>query len=186
MQKLSSIEFRRKIHSMGTIEDLKNSGDYIVQFVKNKYRHSSSRALYESKDCVDRFLKGLDEVISSFETPESLAKIKIWILTYIDNPSGVALLGNDPESSLYKFIHFNYTEINMSFNEFYQNYANTINGFLNKNHVSRALNALGINPVMRKIKLATDGGKRKCVMMIQVTREELSEILKKNGLITVS
>src|SRR5690349_14301019 len=168
MQKLSSIEFRRKIHSMGTIEDLKNSGDYIVQFIFNKYRH---------RDCVDRFLKGLDEVISSFETPESLAKIKIWILTYVDNPSGVTLLGNDPESSLYKFIHFNYTEINMSFNEFYQNYANTINNFLNKNHVSRALNALGINPVMRKIKLTTDEGKRKCVMMIQVTREELSEIL---------
>ena len=174
MQKLSSIEFRRKIHTMKTMEDLKNSGEYIAQFVKNKYRY---------REYVDRFLKGLDEVVSSFET---LEKIKIWILTYIDNPSGVALLGDDPESSLYKFIHFNYTEINTSFSEFYQNYANTIDNPLNKNHISRALNALGINPVMRKIKLATDIGKRKCVMMIHVTGEELSDILKKNGIITVS
>ena len=172
MQKLSSIVFRHKIHSIKTMEDLTKCGEYITQFVKNKY---------QNKEYVDRFLKGLDEVVN---TGSDIERIKIWILTYIDDPSGVALLGNDPETSLYKFIHFNYTEINMSFNDFYQNYTNTVNDFLNKNHVSRALNALGINPVMRKIKL--EDGKRKCTMMIHVVQEELSEILKKNGLITVS
>jgi len=171
MQKLSSIVFRHKIHSINTIEDLTKCEEYITQFVKNKY---------QNKEYVDRFLKGLDEVVCP---SSNIDATKIWILTYIDGPSGVALLGNDPETSLYKFIHFNYTEINMSPNDFYQNYTNTINDFLNKNHVSRALNALGINPVMRKIKL---DGRRKCTMMIHVAQEELSEILKKNGIITVS
>lgn len=175
MQKLSSIEFRRKIHSIKTIEDLKKSGNYIVQFIKNRS---------QNKEYIDKFLKGLDETISRYETMDDIAKIKIWILTYTDDSSGVALLENEPESSLYKFIHFNYTEINTSFNEFYQNYANTIPSPLNKNHVSRALNALGINPVIKKIKL--ENNKRNCITMIYVTRGELSEILKKNGLITTS
>lgn len=182
MQKLSSIVFRHKIHSIKTMEDFTNCKEYIAQFVKNKYQNN--------KEYVDRFLKELYEAVSAGSDKnkyETLERIKIWILTYIDMPSGKALLGNDPESTLYNFLHFNYTEtegIDMTFNDFYQNYINTIGNPLNKNHVSRALNALGINPRMKKIKLGD--GRRKCTMMIQVTREELSEILKKNGLIATS
>ena len=78
--------------------------------------------------------------------------IKIWILNYTYNLQ--PLLGKDPESPLYEYICLNYPDINISFNDFYQNYSANVSRPLNKNHVSRALNALGINPVMKKMKIS--------------------------------
>lgn len=172
--KLSSINFRRKIHSIKTIEEFINSTDYIEQFVRSRFRCN--------KEAVNFFLEKLDFQFTI--NTSNIDAIKIWILNYTYNLQ--PLLGKDPESHLYKFIHLNYPDINLSFNDFYQNYSANVSHPLNKNHVSRALNALGINPVMKKMKISGPPGppgcdRKKCTMMIQVTDSALSDILKKNG-----
>jgi hypothetical protein len=75
-------------------------------------------------------------------------------------------------------LHFEYSEIDETFHEFYDKYASNIDNPLNKNHVSRALIALGLKPTVRKIKY---DGKPKCVVFLYATKEELSEIFRKNG-----
>jgi hypothetical protein len=174
MGKLSSIEFRRKIHSIKTKEDLTNCIDYLAQFVKNRLR---------LKECVDEFLRELEVRLD--EPSYTLDTIKVWILTYNNNHSGVILLGGEPESELYSFLHSNYSEINESFHNFYERYIQKIYPIkpLNKNQVSRALNALGLKPVMKKIKISNPNDssvRRTCIMMICATKEELSEIFRKN------
>src|SRR4051794_39727479 len=178
--KLSSIEFRRYIHGINTLDKLISSKEYIGKFVYSKFR----LAKY-----VDTFLEELEAEINNIDptilefNDDSLNDAKIWILNYFDQtepePKG-ALLGNDPESPLYNFLHSEYTDINESFHEFYENYASNIDNPLNKNHVSRALIALGLKPAVRKIKY--DGRQApKCVVFLYATREELSEIFRKNG-----
>ena len=168
--KLSSINFRRKIHSIKTVQELINSKDYITQFIKRRL----------GKEAIDHFLDVFPSINNNSNVPRDIDAIKIWILGYTYNLQ--SLLDKEPESPLYEFICLNYPEINMSFNDFYQDYTDNISYSLNKNHVSRALNALGINPVMKKVKVAAN--RKKCVMMIQVTEDSLSEILKKNGFIS--
>jgi hypothetical protein len=170
--RLSSIEFRRKINSMKTIEELVECKNYLAQFVKSRFR---------LKECVAEFLKRLEDQFIINDS--NIDAIKTWILDYKDNPddcreSKRMLLGKDPESPLYDFLRLNYTEIDETFHEFYDNYAQNVDNPLNKNHVSRALNALGIKPVMKKIK---SEDKTKCVMVINIKSTELSELLKKNG-----
>jgi hypothetical protein len=172
--KLSSINFRRKIHSIKTIEEFINSTDYIEQFVRSRFRCN--------KEAVNFFLEKL--AFQFTINTSNIDTIKIWILNYTYNLQ--PLLGKDPESPLYEYICLNYPDINISFNDFYQNYSANVSRPLNKNHVSRALNALGINPVMKKIKIPGPPGppgcdRKKCTMMIQVTDSALSDILKKNG-----
>jgi hypothetical protein len=180
--KLSSINFRRKIHSIKTIEEFINSTDYIAQFVRNRFRCN--------KEAVDFFLEKLAFQFT-FNTT-NIDAIKIWILNYTYNLQ--PLLGKDPESPLYEYIYSTFRApqrdngkaINISFNDFYQNYSANVSHPLNKNHVSRALNALGINPVMKKLKISGPPGlpgcdRKKSTMMIQVTDSALSDILKKNG-----
>src|SRR5579871_5780784 len=138
--KLSSINFRRKIHSIKTIEEFINSTDYIKQFVRSRF----------NKEAVNFFLEKLDFQFTI--NTSNIDAIKIWILNYTYNLQ--PLLGKDPESPLYEYICLNYPDINISFNDFYQNYSANVSRPLNKNHVSRALNALGINPVMKKMKIS--------------------------------
>ena len=178
--RLSSIEFRRKINSIKTIEELTACKDYFAQFVKSRFW---------LKECVSEFLRGLEDQI--FINDSNIGAIKIWILNYKDNSepeSKGMLLGKDPESPLYEFLRLQYSEINETFNEFYEYYAQNIDNPLNKNHVSRALNALGLKSIMKKIRLAKDAKaedagafKPKCVMALHATKEELSDILRKNG-----
>ena len=168
--RLSSIEFRRKINSMKSIEELAECKDYFAQFVKSRFR---------LKECVAEFLRRLEDQF--FINDSNMDAIKTWILDYKDNSepeSKGMLLGKDPESPLYDFLRLNYTEIDETFQEFYDNYAQNVDNPLNKNHVSRALNALGIKPIMKKIK---SEDKTKCVIVIYKTPTELSEILRKNG-----
>ena len=95
------------------------------------------------------------------------------------------MLGKDPESPLYEFLHTEYSEINEPFQEFYEYYAQNVDNLLNKNYVSRALTALGLKTAMKKIKQNQDGEsigrKQKCTMMLLATKDELSEIFRKNG-----
>src|SRR6266496_4409270 len=89
------------------------------------------------------------------------------------------------KKSLYEFLHTEYSEINEPFQEFYEYYAQNVDNSLNKNYVSRALTALGLKTAMKKIKQNQDGEsisrKQKCTMMLSATKDELSEIFRKNG-----
>jgi hypothetical protein len=168
--RLSSIEFRRKINSIKTIEEFTDCKDYLAQFVKSRFR---------TKECVDDFLKRLEDQFIINDS--NINAIKTWLFTYRDNSdpeSKGMLLGKDPESPLYDFIRLNYSEIDESFHDFYDSYSHNIDKPLHKNHVSRALNALGMKTVMKKIKLED---RPKCIIAIHISKEELSEILKKNG-----
>lgn len=166
--RLSSIEFCRKINSIKTMEELIDCKDYLTQFVKSRFR---------LKKYVDTFLERLEEQIS-----DDIDAIKTWILVYRDNTdwgSEIPLLGNDPESPVYDFLYSNYPEIDDTFCDFYNNYSQWTDKPLNRNHVSWALNALGIKPIMKKIKFE---GRNKCAMVLYATQEDLSEIFIKNGL----
>jgi len=167
--KLSSIEFRRKIHSIKSMEELVDCKNYLTQFVKSRFR---------LKESVDEFLSGLDDQIIA----NDIDATKTWILAYYEPYTERVLLGKDLESPVYEFLCSNYSEIDETFHDFYDNYCQSIDNPLNRNHVSRALNALGIKPIMKKIKFE---GKNKCAMVLYATQEELSEIFRKNGLLTL-
>ena len=96
--------------------------------------------------------------------PENLGNnipnIKTWILKYYDDTDSERkgfLLGKDPESSLYEFLHTEYPKINEPFQKFYEYYTQNVDNPLNKNYVSRALTALGLKTAMKKIKQIQDG-----------------------------
>ena len=166
--KLSSIEFRRKINSIQSMEELVDCKNYLAQFVKSRFR---------LKKCVDEFLRRLEDWI----TTDDIDTIKTRILVYIDTSDSVLgdmLLGKDPESPVYEFLCSSYSEIDQTFHDFYDSYCHFTDHPLNRNHVSRALNALGLKSIMKKIKFE---GRDKCAMVLYATKEELSEILRKNG-----
>lgn len=168
--KLSSIEFRRKINSIKTMEELIDCKDYLAQFVKSRFR---------LREYVNEFLRRLEVQINTFDS--NIDDIKTWILKYenISDPGlEKMLLGKDPESPVYEFLCANYSGIDDTFHDFYDNYCQFTENPLNRNHVSRALNALGLKSIMKKIKFE---GKNKCAMVLYATTEELSEILRKNG-----
>jgi hypothetical protein len=176
--RLSSIGFRRKVNGITTLDDLINSKEYLAQFVKSRFI---------LKEYVDKFLARLKEEIDCIdpENPDNdIPNIKTWILKYYDDTDPERkgfLLDKDPESPLYEFLRTEYPEINEPFQEFYEYYAHNVDNPLNKNYVSRALTALGLKTAMKKIKQNQDGGKLKCTMMLSATKDELSEIFRKNG-----
>ncbi len=179
--RLSSIGFRRRVNGITTLDDLINSKEYLAQFVKSRFH---------LKEYVDKFLARLEEIdcINPENPADDISNIKIWILKYYDDTDPERkgfLLGKDPESPLYEFLRTEYPEINEPFQEFYEYYAQNLDNPLNKNYVSRALTALGLKTVMKKIKQNQDGEsigrKQKCTMMLLATKDELSEIFRKNG-----
>lgn len=171
-RKLSSIEFRRYVNSIDTLEKLIDSKEYLARYIKSKFR---------IKEYVDRFLEKLEEMFERHDPILSISYIKIWILTYASTPEHCAFI--DPERPVYEFLQSYYSDINETFHEFYDKYSHDTDKPLSKNHVSRALNALGIKAVMKKLR--TIDNKPKCFMVLCKTKEELSEILRNNGLIPV-
>lgn len=167
--RMSSIKFRHKIHSIQTKEELVNCKGYLTQFLISRFW---------SKIYVDGFLEPV------FNDAFDIDTVKLGLLRYgdaLDDPI------DEPETSLYKFLCLNYSNqegINETFHDFYEKYRSAVVNSLSKNHVSRALNALGLKPIMKKIKIddpKIPGEKKvKCVMVLHATKKELSEIFKKN------
>ena len=71
----------------------------------------------------------------------------------------------------------NYTDINETFADFYKEYALNIDTPLSKNMVSRALSALGLKTVMKKV---ICNSKPKYTIMIIIIKDKLFELLYKN------
>jgi hypothetical protein len=173
----SSIEFRRRINNIDSLEKLISSKKHLERFVKSRFRGSA-------KASVDRFLKELEEeieVVDPTNPDNDVCSIKTWILNYnaVSDPEPrVYLLGiADPETPLYKFLRSNYPDINETFHDFYENYAQNVDNPLNSNHVARALSALGLKNTMKKI---YQEGRIKCTMVLGATKEELAEIFRRN------
>src|SRR5579859_2285362 len=139
--RLSSIEFRRKINGIKSLEELISSKPYIIKFVKSRFRRPG----------IEWFVEEFEKAITN---AESIDDIRIWIFKYHDAlelPELIPLLGKDPESPLYDFLHSNYSDISSSFHDFYDCYCQDVDNPLNKNHVSRALSAFSIKPAMKKV-----------------------------------
>jgi hypothetical protein len=166
--KLSSIEFRRYLNSITDLDKLIESKDYFVRFIKSHYRN---------KEYIDKFLEDLEKIIEDHNHIADIDYIRIWIYNYISLIESYDL---DREKQLYKFLQSNYSDINETFTIFYENYIQNIaQNPLNKNRVSRALSALGLKTIMKKIAI---DNKAKSAIMVIATENELVELLYKNAI----
>ena len=161
---LSSLEFRRLIHSITDLEGLIGKKNHIYRHIKSSYR---------VQDFADRFLEDLEDKINN----NDLDTIKLWLLGFINN-----LDRSFPpkELYLYEFLCLDdCSAIDMPFSEFYDSYCHWVTDPMTKNRVSRALLAFGLKTVMKKIMC---DGKMKSTIMLCATRDELLELCQKNGL----
>src|SRR6266516_2368631 len=133
-RKLSSIEFWRYVNGIESLEKLIDSKEYLARYIKSKFR---------IKEYVDQFLEELEPMLEYHDPALDIGYIKIWILTYAYTPAKGCNF-DDSERPIYEFLQSSYPDINETFQEFYNKYAHNTNKPLSKNHVSRALNALGI------------------------------------------
>ncbi|RHZ48149.1 hypothetical protein Glove_557g42 [Diversispora epigaea] len=175
--RLSSIEFRRYVNSITDLDKLITSKDYFVWFIKSYSK---------SKEYADKFLKELEKIIEKHNRISDILYIKIWIFNYIFTPEEkdkASLHSNcdlNKEKHLYKYLQSNYSDINETFTTFYKNYTQNVTQTpFSKNKVSRALSALGLKTIMKKVVI---DNKPKCVIMISATHNELSELLYKNAI----
>ncbi|RHZ62230.1 hypothetical protein Glove_341g49 [Diversispora epigaea] len=193
--RLSSIEFRRYVNSITDLDKLITSKDYFVRFIKSYFK---------SKEYADIFLKELEKIIEKHNRISDILYIKIWIFNYIFNPEEkgqTSLHSNcdlNKEKYLYKYLQSNYSDINETFTTFYENYTQKLlyksykddspshealppiaQTPFSKNKVSRALSALGLKTIIKKVVI---NNKPKCVIMISATHNELSELLYKNAI----
>jgi len=129
---------------------------------------------------VNEFTAEFEKQILANIDEDNIGDIRIWIFKYhaSEFPEQIPLLGKDPESPLYDFLHSNYSDINTSFHDLYDNYCQNVDNPLNKNHVSRALSAFGIKPAMKKVLV---NEVPKCTMLLHVPEGELAELFRKNG-----
>ncbi|RHZ81632.1 hypothetical protein Glove_117g587 [Diversispora epigaea] len=175
--RLSSIEFRRYVNGITDLDKLITSKDYFVRFIKSYSK---------SKEYADTFLKELKKIIEKHNRISDILYIKIWIFNYIftsEEKDKASLHSNcdlNKEKHLYKYLQSNYSDINETFTTFYENYTQNIAQTpFSKNKVSRALSALGLKTIMKKVVI---DNKPKCVIMISATHNELSELLYKNAI----
>ena len=162
---LSSIGFRRTINNYKSLDDVIDGKSYLKRFIKSKFK---------AQDYADKFAEDLDEKISEHNT-ENIDDIRLWLFSFINT--------RDDEMLLYQFLQTEWddgSDIDVTFAHFYDRYCEYMEKPLNKNRVSRALLAFGISTVTKKI---IYNEKLKCAICIIVTAEELSELLRKNGIV---
>jgi len=169
---LSPIEFRRIVNNMKTIDDVIELFDYLVRFIKGKYK---------LRDFVDKFSEDLQQFINSHSSDYGeIDYIRIWLLGFVNTKDY-----SDPlkppldEVQLYQFLQAEYQDgINETFTDIYDRYCDYVDTPLSKNKASRALSAFGLKTAMKKI---VREGKRTCCIKLEATTAELSDLLQKNG-----
>ena len=130
------------------------------------------------KVTANAFIETLEKLIE--DHGHDIEYIKIWLLEIINDPIDCDPSKISKEMHLYRFLQSNYCEINETFTDFYNKYAQTTDTPFGKNNVSRALNALGLKTVMKKVNIPDR--KSKCCMVLYATKDELSKIFQKNGI----
>ena len=166
--KLSPVRYWYDINQIKDIDDIVKSKDRIINFIKSRY---------VTFGFIDKFIEDLDILLFSYNCTESIDYIKIWLLSFV-NKDDCGNASSAEEMQLYHYIKAEYTDINETFTEFYNKFAEITSSSLNKNRVSRALSALGLKTQMKKI---ICDGKSKSSMIISISQNELSDILYKNG-----
>ena len=165
---LSSLEFRRLIHSITDLEGLISKKNYIYRYIKSSYR---------VQDFANQFLEDLEDKIEQTGN-DDLDNIKLWLLGFINNPDHSF---PPKELYLYEFLCLDgCPAIDMPFSEFYDSYCHWVTDPMSKNRVSRSLLAFGLKTVMKKIMC---DGKMKSTIMLCATKDELLELRQKNGLL---
>jgi hypothetical protein len=157
----SSIEFRRLIHKIDTLEELIDNKDHLYRFVKSFY----------NRDFANAFSEDLEGKIDDSD----LDTIKLWLLGFINKEDRAF---PPRENELYKFLLEDRSAIDMPFGEFYDSYSHWLENPMSKNRVSRALSAFGLKSIMKKIMY---DGKNKCTMVLSATEEEMAKLREKNG-----
>jgi hypothetical protein len=154
----SSVGYRHVVNSTKTLDDIKESLDYLVRFIKGSYK---VRAF------ADKFSEDLQLLLDS---QEDIHNIRIWLLGFVTDTD---------EVQLYQFLQAEYTgDINETFTDLYNRYCEYVDDPLNKNRVSRALSAFGLKTVMKKV---LRNNKQTCAIMVCAKAEEISELMHKNG-----
>jgi hypothetical protein len=163
---LSSIEFRRLIHKIDTLEELIDNKDRLYRFVKSFY----------NRDFANDFSENLESKINDIaDENDDLDTIKLWLLGFINNEDRAF---PPRENELYKFLLEDCCKYDTPFGEFYDSYSHWTENPMSKNRVSRALSAFGLKSVMKKIMC---NGKMKCTMVLSATEEEIVKLREKNG-----
>ena len=163
---LSSIEFRRRIHKIDTLEELIDNKDRLYRFVKSFY----------NRDFANDFSENLESKIDdNADKNDDLDTIKLWLLGFINNEDRAF---PPRENELYKFLLEDCHYQDIPFGEFYDSYSHWTENPMSKNRVSRALLAFGLKSVMKKIMC---NGKMKCTMVLNATEEEIAKLCEKNG-----
>ena len=163
---LSSIEFRRLIHKIDTLEELIDNKDRLYRFVKSFY----------NRDFANDFSENLESKIDDIaDENDDLDTIKLWLLGFINNEDRAF---PPRENELYKFLLENHSAIDTPFGEFYDSYSHWTENPISKNRVSRALSAFGLKSAMKKIMC---NGKMKCTIVLSATVEEIAKLREKNG-----
>ena len=152
---LSSLEFRRLVHKIDTLDHLIDNKERLYRFIKSS-----------CKDLADQFLEDLEN-----RAHDDLEEVKLWLLGFINNE-------DHREIVLYKYLLEDFSDINMPFGEFYDCYAPWVDNSMSKNRVSRALSAFGLRTVMKKMMC---NGKLKSTMVLSATEEEMAKLCEKNG-----
>ena len=170
MYTLSVNNFRRFVNEITDLDGLIKIKTYLKRFIESRCRVRATAI---------NFIETLEKLIEDHD--HDIEYIRTWLLEVINDPIDCEPSKLSREMYLYRFLQSNYSEINETFTEFYENYVQTTDTPLGKNSVSRALNALGLKSVMKKLNIP--GRKPKCCMVLYATKDELSEIFRKNNIV---
>lgn len=160
----TTTNFRLCVNRIKDLDQLIESKKYFSNFIESQY----DRILSQS------FEEAFEKMIEKHNRSYDIEYIKLWLLEFIND-----LSSSSKEIQFYKFLKNEYFDINETFTNLYNNYVNSIDDPLSKNQVSRAFTALGLKTLIAREK---HNSKWKSLVIVRASKDELSEIFRKNGI----
>jgi hypothetical protein len=160
----TTINFRLCVNKIKDLDQLIESKKYFSHFIESRY----------DKILSNNFSEVFEKMIENHNRSNDIEYIKLWLLELINNSSS-----SSKEIQFYKFLKNEYFEINETFTNLYNNYADSVDNPLSKNQVSRAFTALGLKTLIAREK---HNGKWRSLVIVRASKDELSEIFQKNGI----
>jgi hypothetical protein len=155
--------FRLRVNRIEDFDQLIESKEYFVHFIKSRYNKTLSLG----------FSEAFERMIENHNRSHDIEYIKLWLLKIINGPSS-------KETQFYEFLKDNYSEINVPFATLYNNYISSVDNPLGKNLVSRSLTALGLKTTI--VRKKHNDGTWKFSIIVHASNDELTEIFRKNGI----
>jgi len=162
--KYTTNNFRLHVNRIEDFDQLIESKEYFVHYIKTRYNKTLSLGFSES----------FERMIENHNRSHDIEYIKLWLLEVINNSS------SSREIRLFKFLKDEYSEINVPFSEFYNNYISSVDNPLGKNLVSRSLTALDLKTTI--VRKKHGDGTWKFSIIVHASNDELTEIFRKNGI----